>query len=115
MLMRWSKEGNWVRFRTIAFYNDRLKEVPNRLLERWAASRKQHGALTLDDLIEIAQLSDAQLDSRETGEGAWLCSGLEEWFLASHPLRYRLRHHSCTSARAKQHSPPRGASTHGRT
>ena len=91
MRMRWSKEGNWVRFRTIAFYNDRLKEVPNRLLERWAASRKQHGALTLDDLIEIAQLSDAQLDSRETGEGAWLCSGLEEWFLASHPLRYHLR------------------------
>jgi RNA polymerase sigma factor (sigma-70 family) len=25
---------------------NRLKEVPNRLLARWAASRKEHGALT---------------------------------------------------------------------
>jgi hypothetical protein len=91
MRMRWSKDGNWIRFRTIAYYNDRLKEVPNRLLERWAASRKQHGALTLDDLIEIARLTDAQLDSRDMEEGAWLCYGLEEWFMASHPMRYHLR------------------------
>jgi hypothetical protein len=84
MRTRWSREGNWLRFRSTGYYNDRLKEVPNRLLRRWAASRKQHGASTLDDLIEMAQLSDAQLDSMEMAEGAWLCFGLAEWGVVSH-------------------------------
>jgi hypothetical protein len=57
--------------------------VPNRLLVRWAASRRQHGYLTLDDLCEIAQLSDAQLDAAEMAEGARECFGLVPWDLAS--------------------------------
>src|SRR5207253_5497313 len=68
-------------FRNAGFYNDRLREVPNRLLRRWVASRREHGALTLDDLVEIAQLPDAQLDShrseerrvgKECGADVWL-------------------------------------------
>jgi hypothetical protein len=82
MRLRWKKEGGWLQFRSASYFNDRLKEVPNRLLARWAASRKEHGALTLDDLIEIAQLSDAQLDGAEMAEGARFCTGLAEWDLA---------------------------------
>jgi hypothetical protein len=82
MRLRWNKEGGWLRFRSASYFNDRLKEVPNRLLARWGASRKEHGALRLDDLIEIAQLSDAQLDGEEMAAGARSCFGLAEWDLA---------------------------------
>jgi hypothetical protein len=79
---RWNLEDGWLQFRSTGFFNDRPKEVPNRLLTRWADSRKQHGALTLDDLIEIAQLPDAQQDSGAMADGARACFGLQEWELA---------------------------------
>jgi hypothetical protein len=85
MRLRWNKDagagepGGWLQFRSTTYYDDRLKEVPNRLLERWAASRRQHGRLTIDDLMEIVQLSDAQLDATEGAREIW---GLEEWDLA---------------------------------
>jgi Putative zinc-finger len=99
MRMRWCKEagvgtaarsgagrgsgaGDWLQFRTTSYFNDRLKEVPNRLLNRWAAARRRNGALTVEELVEIAQLSDAQLDSRTMAEGARLLYGLTEWQLA---------------------------------
>ena len=91
--LRWNKDGNWLQFRSATFFADRLKEVPNRLLFRWAASRRQHGVLTLDDLIEIAQLSDAQLDSKVVAEGIKECFGLAEWDLArSGEFRPHLRY-----------------------
>jgi hypothetical protein len=86
MRLRWSRDGEWVLFRSAGFFHDRLKEVPNRLLERWAASRREHGALTLDDLIEIAQLTDAQLNAATMAEGARQCFGLAEWDLARNSL-----------------------------
>jgi hypothetical protein len=82
MRLRWNKEGSWLQFRSTSFYDDRLKEVPNRLLTRWAAARRQRGSLTLEDLVEIAQLSDTQLRGEEMAEGARLCYGLAEWDLA---------------------------------
>lgn len=92
MRLRWRKEGGWLQFRSASFFHDRLKEVPNRLLARWSSSRQQHGALALDDLIEIAQLSDAQLDAAGMAEGARICFGLEEWDLARNSiLRPHLR------------------------
>jgi hypothetical protein len=81
MRLRWTRDGKWLQFRSTSFFNDRLKEVPNRLLSHWAASRREHGALTLDDLIEIAGLSDAQLDATGMAEGARACFGLTEWDL----------------------------------
>jgi hypothetical protein len=84
MRLRWSKDGEWLQFRTTSFYDDRVKEAPNRLLTRWSAARRRQGALTLDDLIEIAQLTKPQLDGAEMAEGAELCWGLKEWKLASH-------------------------------
>jgi hypothetical protein len=92
MRLRWDKErdGGWLQFRSTSFYNDRIKEVPNRLLARWFASRRQHGVLTLDDLCEIAQLPDAQLDGAEMTVGARECYGLAEWGL---PCDLSLRPH----------------------
>jgi hypothetical protein len=86
MRLRWNREatggpGGWLQFRSTTFYYDRLKEVPNRQLNRWVASRSKHGFLTLDDLIEIAQLSDAQLDAADMAEGARDYWGLVEWDL----------------------------------
>jgi RNA polymerase sigma-70 factor (ECF subfamily) len=85
MRLRWNKEGSWLQFRSTSFYDDCLKEVPNRLLSRWADTRRRHGFLTLDDLVEIAQLSDAQLNGKEMAEGARLCYGLAEWELVQDP------------------------------
>jgi hypothetical protein len=56
--------------------------VPNRFLTRWAAARRQRGGLSLDEVVEIAGLSDAQLDAKEMAEGAKACFGLKEWDLA---------------------------------
>src|SRR5205085_735284 len=82
MRLRWSKDGGWLQFRSASFYNDRLKEVPNRLLTRWAAARRERGTLLIDDLVEIAGLSDAQLDAASMADGAKELWGLEEWDLA---------------------------------
>jgi hypothetical protein len=82
MRLRWNKEGEWLQFRSTSYYDDRLKEVPNRLLERWKALRRQYNRLRLDDLIEIAGLTDAQLKGAEMAEGAKEIWGLDEWDLA---------------------------------
>jgi hypothetical protein len=82
MRLRWNKENGWLQFRSVSFFHDRLKEVPNRLLTRWAGSRQKYGSLSLDDLIEIAQLSDTQLDATDMAEGARELFGLAEWDLA---------------------------------
>jgi hypothetical protein len=92
MHLRWQKVGSWLQFRSMTFYNERLKEVPNRLLRRWAASRREHGMLVPDDLTEIDQLSDPLLDAAEMAEGARECWGLKEWDLArARHLRPHLR------------------------
>jgi hypothetical protein len=82
MRLRWKKEGAWLQFRSTSFFDDRLREVPNRLLLRWAAARQKQGSLPLEDLLEIAQLTPPQLDSEEMAEGARDCFGLIEWDLA---------------------------------
>jgi hypothetical protein len=88
MRLRWNRETAtrgatpWLQFRSVSFFHDRLKEVPNRLLSRWATARQKNGALSLEELIEIAQLSDAQLDGADMAEGARELFGLAEWDLA---------------------------------
>jgi hypothetical protein len=82
MRLRWTRDGAWLQFRSTSYYDDRLKEVPNRLLNRWATMRRERGALPLDGLLEIAQLTDTQLDAAAMAEGARECFGLIEWSLA---------------------------------
>jgi hypothetical protein len=93
MRLHWNfSDGEWLQFRSTSYFHDRLKEVPNRLLDRWAESWRQHGALTLDDLLEIATLTDEQLDAAGTAEGALAQFGLVEWSLPrSRNLRSQLR------------------------
>jgi hypothetical protein len=93
MRMRWRWQGGWLQLRTTGYYDDRLKEVPNRLLSRWAAERKRQGMLSLDDLVEIAQLPDAQLDAESMAEGARECWGLPEWKLVGRGNARDLRRH----------------------
>jgi len=81
MRLRWHADGDWMQFRSESYYDDRLKEVPNRLLSRWSAARRQRGMLTLDAVIEIAQLPDAQLDGDAMAEGAEQLWGIPEWRL----------------------------------
>jgi RNA polymerase sigma-70 factor, ECF subfamily len=86
MRLRWRKEGQWLQFRSTSYYDDRLKEVPNRLLTRWAASRRRNGFLPVDELLEIVQLPDVQLDAGDMAEGAHDRFGLEEWHLARNEI-----------------------------
>jgi hypothetical protein len=88
---RWNREEGWIQFRTASFYNERLQEIPDRLLERWAASRRKNGHLIPTDLIEIAQLTDQQLRSQHTAAAAMALYGLHEWPLASEAARNHLR------------------------
>jgi hypothetical protein len=94
--LRWSREkasGNWLQFRSVSFYDDRLKEVPHRLLARWSDSRRRHGGLPLDDLVEIAQLPNVQLNSDTMAEGARDCFDLQEWDLVRWwDARFHLRY-----------------------
>jgi hypothetical protein len=93
MGLKWNRDGEWLQFRSTSYYDDRLKEVPGRLLTRWSAARLQKGSLSLDDLVEIAALPDAQLDGADMAEGARECWGLAEWDLArSRSLRPHLRY-----------------------
>jgi hypothetical protein len=80
---RWNAEDDWLTFRNSAYFNERPKEVPNRLLERWAMARKAGGGtLSTDMLLEMAgSLSDTQLDGSAMSEGARVLYGLEEWSL----------------------------------
>jgi hypothetical protein len=87
MRLRWHQEAEWLQFRSASFYDDRLKEVPYRLLSRWSEARRRRGFLTLDDLCEIVQLSDAQLDAEAMAEGAKEIWGLAEWDLVRAPFR----------------------------
>jgi hypothetical protein len=107
MRLHWTRETSgataWLQFRSASFFHDRLKEVPNRLLARWATSRKEHGSLSLDELIEIAQLPDAQLDATEMAEGAQQIWGLAEWGLArGHGMRPHLRFLATASPAQRQ-------------
>lgn len=82
MQARWTKEEGWLKFRNRGYFYERPKEVPARLLKRWAASRREHSVLTIDDLSEISQLSNTQLDALSTYAGALARYDLKEWNFA---------------------------------
>lgn len=77
--LRWNQAGGWLGFRSASFFYDRQKEVPKRLLERWAAARKRTGYLTIKEFIEIAKLNKVQLNSGLLAEGIQAIYGINEW------------------------------------
>jgi hypothetical protein len=79
MGVRWAKDGEILLCRSTSYFWDKLKEVPNRYLERWIADRDANGGLPLTDLLEMATLSDPQLDSVIVSEAITHCHGLRDW------------------------------------
>src|SRR5262249_16009747 len=94
MRLRWKKDESWLQFRSASFFNDRLKEIPNRLMARWSASRRAPGAATPGDLVGIVHPPDAPLNSPHVAGGAQNCFSLVEWGLArnTNGLRPHLRY-----------------------
>jgi hypothetical protein len=95
MGVRWSKAGNFLLGRSARFCWDRLKEVPKRSLQRWQQAKQADGGLPLQSLIEMASLSDDQLNAGALGESTGVggaimhCWGLNEWHLvASVPVGF---------------------------
>ncbi len=103
MHLRWAREMGWLTFRTPDYFNKRALQIPSRTLERWAASRREHGAATLDDLAEMAQTvqalgmspdihtdipeqsSEEMAALQDISRQACACYGLMEWDLAHGP------------------------------
>jgi hypothetical protein len=79
--VRWTKDGEFLLGRGTSYYWDKLKEVPNRFLDRWSHDRDANGALPVADFLEMATLSDQQLDSTTVAEGITHCRRLPEWAL----------------------------------
>src|SRR5205807_2650754 len=80
---RWKMENGFLLSRDTAYFWDKLKEVPNRYLERWMSDRKSAGSLPLEDLLEMTGLSEAQLESTVVGRAVTHCWNLPEWHLLS--------------------------------
>ena len=81
MGLRWKKDGNFLLARSTSYFWDKLKEVPNRTLNRWQEVRGANGALSLDQALEIVALSDQQLDSEIVGKAVEHCWNIPEWGL----------------------------------
>ncbi|HLK57121.1 MAG TPA: zf-HC2 domain-containing protein [Chthonomonadaceae bacterium] len=83
--VRWRKDGDFLLARSTGFFWARLKEIPNRLLARWREDNRRPGGLPFDDLLEMAALSDAQLDSLIVAQGIKHCLEIDAWGLVSTP------------------------------
>ena len=83
--VRWKKDGDFLLCRSTSYFWDRQKEVPNRLLLRCVADRERPGGLPVGDLLELAQLSDEQLDSEVVGNVVTHCWNVTEWDLLQKP------------------------------
>jgi hypothetical protein len=81
MGLRWRRDDGFLLARSTSFFWDRLKEVPNRTLARWRQAREADGALPVAHVLEIAALSDQQLDSETVGKAVEHCAGIHEWGL----------------------------------
>jgi hypothetical protein len=79
MGVHWKQEGDFILGRSTSYFWDKLKEVPNQLLQRWIADRDATGGLPLADMLEMASLSDPQLDSLIVSEAITHCHGLRDW------------------------------------
>jgi hypothetical protein len=85
---RWKKEGDFLLCRSTGYFWDRLKEAPNRYLAQWQQDSRAQGGLPLDDFLQMAALSDPQLDSAVVGQVIEHCWGMEEWgIIGSGPPR----------------------------
>ena len=85
---RWKRESTFIACRAANFYWNRMKEVPERLLTRWDQDSARLQGLPLNDFLEMAELSDQQLDSQIVGDAVTQCWGLDEWDALGRPIGY---------------------------
>lgn len=67
-----AKSGDVRVFSSRQWPSDRDREIPERLLSRWRAARKQYGGLRIQEALEMSNLSKLQLEDLElykTGYG----------------------------------------------
>ena len=60
-----------------SYFWNKLKEVPNRHLQRWIRDRDANGGLPLADFLDMASLPDQQLDFPVVAEAikhCWACA-----------------------------------------
>jgi hypothetical protein len=88
MGVRWRKDGQFLLARSTSFFWDKLKETPNRDLQRWRRNKLEQNGLPFNDLVDMALLPDDQLDSQRVGEVVGHCWGLPEWDLLQEPIGY---------------------------
>jgi hypothetical protein len=90
---RWTTDGGYLLCRSTSYFWDKLAEVPNRYLQRWVHDRDASGGLPLTDFLEMATMSDEQLDSAAVAEGIEHFWGLREWVhLGGTPERWMRQH-----------------------
>jgi hypothetical protein len=77
--VQWRQDGGFLLCRSTSFFWDKLKEVPNRYLVEWQQERTRRGGLPLEAVLQMASLSDQQLDSAVVGQGISHCWDLPEW------------------------------------
>ena len=82
--LRWNCANGWLQFRNPGYFDLRANQVPNRLLEHWVASRREHGAATLDDIAEMAQWGPK--DSEEDSGDARTDMGARTLFAANNAV-----------------------------
>jgi hypothetical protein len=63
---QWSREGEFIHVRRWTWYDDRLAEIPERLVKHWAEYLRKQPSLSLDDAASLTlALRDEQLGSFE--------------------------------------------------
>jgi hypothetical protein len=88
--IRWKKDGEFLLGRSTSYFWDKLREVPKRHLVRWQREKQGKGYLPIESLMEMAALTEEQLDSQDNGEAITHCWGLEEWLTVGPHRRYEM-------------------------
>lgn len=83
---KWGQGEGFLTGRSTAFHWQRVNEVPKRILLKWQTVRKQKGFLPLESILEMARLSDRQLDAPELGKAIYSQWKLPEWGVLSRPF-----------------------------
>jgi hypothetical protein len=63
---RWTREGAFIHVRRHAWYDDRLREIPERFVRQWPSRLREQSQLSLEDAAAISlALRDEQIESFE--------------------------------------------------
>jgi len=85
MHYRWRLDEGFLTGRSEAYHWQRQNEVPKHLLLKWQKIQKTNGRLSLDQVVEMANLSDRQLNAAEVGKAIYHLWQLPEWGVCSRP------------------------------